>query len=183
MIWLTPYFIIRFAQFKFLKIYVNLLYVFSIIGLFFWLIVNLSPDIYRSLLKLVQIIGTDPESGESFILYNLDHHRPTDIFFMKNPGPFNEGGTYVCYLIVALILNSISTNQIWNNKNNVFILSNTHYHINCRLPCLICFYWRILLIKQKPGIKISRLSISSVSFHICLSKTSVFKRKNRKTVY
>ena len=123
MIWLTPYFILRIVQFKFLKIYVNLLYIFSIIGLIFWIIVNLSPDIYRLLLELVQFIGTDPESGQSFIIYNLDYHRPTDLFFMKNPGPFNEGGVFVCYLILALVLNTISVNKLWNTKNVIFIIS------------------------------------------------------------
>lgn len=123
LIWLIPYFIIRHVQIKYFRLFVNTLYVFSIIGLFFWVIVNLSPGIYNFLLNLVKSLGTDPISGESFIIYNLDHHRPGDLFFMKNPGPFNEGGMYACYLILALVINTFHTNKLWEKKNIIFAIS------------------------------------------------------------
>jgi hypothetical protein len=93
-----------------------------IIGFIFWVSINLSESFYHQLFLFVEWLGTDPESGESLIIYNLDYKREGD-WFIRNPGPFNEGGVFAVYLILALIINTIYTSRLWEVKNVLFILS------------------------------------------------------------
>jgi hypothetical protein len=121
-LWLLPYFYIKVSGLKFIKIYVDLMFIFTLIGFVFWIGINLSPSFLDLLDKMVKDLKLDPVGLENFIIYNTEHFRTGDIM-IRNPGPFNEGGTYATYLSFAIVLNLVQTGRLFDKRNIVFLIA------------------------------------------------------------
>jgi len=144
-IWLYPYFIIRLIGPIFTKYYIKTLYFLSIISIIFWIGINLSSQFLKFLDNLVFLLGTDPIGGENLLIFNTEHLRPGD-FFIRNPGPFNEGGAFSSYLVLALGLNIIHSKSIFNKINVIFIISilstrSTAGYIAVFIMLMFYYFW------------------------------------------
>lgn len=118
-----PYLAILLVREEFAKLFVNIIYFFSVIGLGFYLLSLLIPPFYHFTAGIASALGTDPrpDVSESFIIYS---YEITYGAFLRNSGPFFEPGLYSSYLILAIILNTFNNSQIFDKKNKVLLLAN-----------------------------------------------------------
>ena len=121
-IWLLPYFYIKAAGKSFVKVYINLMYFFTLIGFVFWIGINISQSFLDTLDQMVKSLNLDPVGLENFIIFNTEHFRPGDIM-IRNPGPFNEGGTYATYLSFAIGLNLLQTGKLFERRTIIFLIA------------------------------------------------------------
>lgn len=117
---LSPYLLIKAIGYDYLRIYVNIIYFFSIISYFFYIPSILSGSFHSFISKLPAILKTDPDNLQSIIIYNWE---PYSSGLLRNAGPFWEPGAFAGFLIIAIIFNIILTKKIINRKNTVFIIS------------------------------------------------------------
>lgn len=110
------------------KIYVNLLKVISIISLVFFLTIYIFPSFENILLFHIAPIFNQ-ESSSSFykytpniIVFTLNIYD-SSIGLLRNPGPFWEAGGFACFLIPAIIFNSLLNEKILNRTNLLFLLT------------------------------------------------------------
>lgn len=106
----------------FLKYYIKIIYIFSLISFVFVFLSIFLPSLYQFLSTLPAILGTDPLPGvnDCLIVYNFERFRTLGI--IRNSGPFYEAGAFACYLNLALILNSIKAKFV-SKENIVFIIA------------------------------------------------------------
>lgn len=115
-----PYFVLKIIGPKFPKYFVNTVYLFSIIGLFFYFSVIIFPGFKELMLTLPTLLKTDPgKYKESIIIYSLENMYTYGI--LRNSGQFHEPGGYAVYLILALIFNSFEETSFKSKKNVVLI--------------------------------------------------------------
>lgn len=117
---LNSFLIIKLLGNKFFNYFVNVVYFLAIIGLFFWLLENISPEFNNSIKKWVSILGTDPSvQKESLILFA---YEPNKIIggLIRNNGGFWEPGAYVTTLVPAFLFSSIIYGL--KNKKSIIIL-------------------------------------------------------------
>ena len=105
------------------KYIVNILVVYSVISLIFWGLSNLIPSFYSFTETIAPRLGTDPitEVSEQFIIYTYENAKEYGI--IRNPGPFNEPGTFALFLIWALIMNTIQNRGKIDNKSKILIVT------------------------------------------------------------
>ena len=97
---------------KFYLYYIKLVYYFCYISLFFWVLVNLFPSFHTYIQFLAKYLQTDPSVvDESIILYA---YEPSDAVFnlIRNNGGFWEPGVYATWLLIALVLHTITFEKI-----------------------------------------------------------------------
>jgi len=117
---LPPYLLIKTVGYNYLKIYVNIIYFFSVISYFFYIPSILSGTFHSFISKLPAILKTDPDNLQSIIIYNWE---PYSNGLLRNAGPFWEPGAFAGFLVIAIIFNIILTKVVFNRQNILFIIS------------------------------------------------------------
>jgi hypothetical protein len=176
-LWLVPYFVLKALGLKIIDYFIKILYFLAVISLILWSLCNISEPIHLFLFKIVDFLGTDPESGECLIIYNLEHHRPNDILFMRNAGPFAEGGIFSCYLIVALVINTIYVKKLLEKKNIVFIFSIITTMSTAGYVALFLFISLFYLLKRNIMTRLVLFPISLFIGWIAFSKLPFMEEK------
>ena len=107
--------IIYFVRNDFVKIYVHIMYLLTILSLMFYTIFLLFPNLYEfslnNLAPLFELPGS--KAGYTYnaniLIYTLEQVNPCniiDIFYdYRNPGPFWEAGAFSIFLNLALFMN------------------------------------------------------------------------------
>ncbi len=147
---LNAYFIIKIIGEDFLKYYVNLIIIFSLISFVFYIPILISPSFEQLLINKVapnfayydrsqEIYSAAPH----FIIYTINSDTHNHII-ARNSGPFWEGGAFAGFLMVALIFNFILSKSFFKNKKSIILttallttLSTTGY---LALGILIFFF-------------------------------------------
>lgn len=98
----NAYLIFKIVGKKFFYLFINVVYVFAIIGLFFWILENLIPPFNDSIQSLVELFGTDPSvQMDSLILFAHESNYALNDIVIRNNGGFWEPGAYVTTLVPA----------------------------------------------------------------------------------
>jgi hypothetical protein len=120
---LFAYMVIKCVNNKFSDIYVNIIYLLSIISLIFY-IFYFFPQINNYLLSnaitkpLFPLENQNYGFTRNYILFSFDGFRD-----YRNAGPFWEAGAFSVFLCIAILFNTISTGKLLNRKNILFILT------------------------------------------------------------
>jgi hypothetical protein len=118
-----PYFMLKRIGLDYPKYMVNIIFIYAIISLIFWVFTNLFPSFHQFQYDLAEKLGTDPKDysksmmgrPEQFILYT---YEPGGIGnFIRNPGPFHEPGAFSVFLIYGIVFNTIIKHNFLNLKN------------------------------------------------------------------
>lgn len=124
---LTGYFIIKIIGKNFLKYYVNLIIIFSLISFVFYIPILISPSFEQILInKVAPNFAYYDRSKENypgspqFIIYTINTQRHHTII-PRNSGPFWEGGAFAGFLMVALIFNFILSKNFFRNKKSIIL--------------------------------------------------------------
>lgn len=124
---LIYYFVASIIIKNFSKVYVNILFIFSVISLILYVLINISPFIYNFLLSIsngivrlgynseTEIFRTNPNN--TLIFFTIPHELK-----FRNSGPFWEPGLFGVFLSIAFAL-SIFKNGFKNKKTIVFLLA------------------------------------------------------------
>lgn len=121
-IFLSPYFVYRVTGESHFKIYVQTIYILSIVSLLFWGLQNVSTDFTSVLASISTKLKLDPGSEEGIIIYNIEYSRSA-LGFIKNAGFVAEGGLFSTLLIPALYLNNIKDTKLFTKVNLVLIFT------------------------------------------------------------
>ena len=117
------YLVIKSVGQRFITTYVNLIYFLSIISLVFY-VLFFFPQITS---QLISIAIKDPlfplktqsyQLSPNFILINFNGYKE-----LRNSGPFWEPGAFSVYINIALLLNILVKNKIFNKKNLLFTIT------------------------------------------------------------
>lgn len=141
------YFVIKSVNFAFIKIYLDLIYFFTIVSLVFYSLYFIAPSFINNLVA----IGEEYFNYVKYIEGSNNYGRPNLIIFnfhgfeltpFRNSGPFWEPGAFAVYLSLALILSFLIDDTIITKKNCVFIigLMTTISTTGVLLLFLILFY-------------------------------------------
>lgn len=115
-----PYLTLKSVGINYLGLYVRIIYSFTIIGFVFFIPSFLSPGIHSLVGEIPQILGTDPENQQNFILYTWE---PKNEIFLRNSGPFWEPGAYCGFLTIAIIFETLKNKKILSKRNVVFFFA------------------------------------------------------------
>ncbi|MCA0430161.1 MAG: O-antigen ligase family protein [Bacteroidetes bacterium] len=184
---LLAYLVIELTRFKFLTVYVNLIYFLSLISFIFYFcsfipgffnfFYNTSPNILPQLFSGEE--GFYKESP-NIIIYNF--HQAS--FNMgRNPGPFWEPGAFAVFISLALILNSIKRQKLLKGKNLIFLIALITTFSTTGYMCLFVFiiYSNIDALKKNALYSILLLIVASFSI-IMYEKIPFLKEKIEKDV-
>jgi hypothetical protein len=120
---LNAYLVIKILKNTFFNYFVNVVYVFAIIGLFFWIMQNVFPAFNEGIPDLVKKLGTDPSDyKESLILFAYEPNKAFGNLLIRNNGGFWEPGAYVTTLVPALFF-SYLINGFKSNKTKIILLA------------------------------------------------------------
>lgn len=119
---LFPYFTIKLIGRNFTRYYVNIIYLFTIISFIFYF-----PSLILPKLNLNNFLINMPAMpgfahGNIFTLYQADLDVPI-YGIIRNHGPFGEPGIFACFLILALLFNTVEKKSILDKRSLVFIIS------------------------------------------------------------
>lgn len=114
------YFIIKILNIKFIKYYMNILYIISIVSLIVFIPISIFPSIAliikNSVVPIFDIFNIAQSPHKTILIYNLTH-----IDSFRNSGPFWEPGAFGGYLVIAFILNQITYNH--KKMNFIFLIT------------------------------------------------------------
>ena len=168
----------------FMKYYVKFLYVFAIIGLFFWLILAFIPNMY-ALASLFNSSSIEPltlyleQVRINLIIYTNDYWLLDKL--PRNAGPFWEPGAFGVFLIVAILFNSINKGTLINRKNIIFIIAMiTTFSLGTYSVFLIFLFSYLFFIKK---IKMSTLFYFIVIFLVAMYSYNSFDFLGEKFEY
>jgi hypothetical protein len=124
---LTGYFIIKIIGKDFIKFYVNLIIIFSLLSFVFYIPSVISPSFEQLLVNKVapkfdyhdrsqEIYSAAPH----FIIYTINSDRHNHIT-ARNSGPFWEGGAFTGFLMVALIFNFILSKSLFRDIKSIIL--------------------------------------------------------------
>jgi len=123
------YIVISALRFKMFKIYEEILYVLCIVGLTFWLIQNIIPEVFIELLRNFEFSRQpEPKANVDFnmIIYTVNNFEVApdhiielgSIKIFRNPGFAWEPGAFATYINVAIFFNLIRNKfRLKNNKH------------------------------------------------------------------
>lgn len=165
-----PFFVVMLVGKRFIPIFVNIIYAFTLISFVLYLLSLVFPEFkyymmyqiapYFEVERAVDLYRVAP----NIIVYTMNH-RPFDPF-LRNSGPFWEPGGFATFLIVALMLNIVQTRKLRDKRSIVFSIavlttfSTTGY---IALMFTYIFYFRYISKKMllTPFIVLSFLLIST----------------------
>ena len=116
---------------KFRYIYCRQMFFFSIVSLFFFIPIFISPTFHSNILALKNII---PQLGDSF--NDISSNPGTNLYIVfisdavsyvnglyRNCGPFYEPGLFASFVSIALIINLAKEKKLFNLANIIYILT------------------------------------------------------------
>jgi len=120
---ILPYLVHKVVGIKFLKYYLNIIYVYAIISLFFWAASNYIQEFHDFTYTIAALLKpyTPHKITESFILYTYENSMELGLY--RNPGPFHEPGAFGVFLVLAIVINYIINKKIMDKKNIIFIIA------------------------------------------------------------
>lgn len=126
----TGYFIIKSIGETFIKKFVNVMLVLSVISLCFFLLSNIIPGFISLMKPFAFVYYEEIDSSTNYLsmtYYTGIHtfrYMPYSPFdFTRNSGPFWEAGALAGYVLVAFILNTMVSGELINRKNIIFIVT------------------------------------------------------------
>lgn len=115
---LIAYFIIKILNIKFIKYYINIIFVFAIISLSIHIPILIFPSLVgflkSNIVPLFSFANIAQSPHATFLIHNLNQ-----IELFRNSGPFWEPGAFGGYLVLAFIFNQVTEN---NKKKNIIFL-------------------------------------------------------------
>lgn len=120
---ILPYLILKITGIKFIQCFVNILFIYALISLFFWTASNFFPGFHDFTYYLAEVLKpyTPHSITESFILYTYESSQELGLY--RNPGPFHEPGAFGVFLVLAIVINFIRTKSFTDKKNIVFFIA------------------------------------------------------------
>lgn len=187
---LIAYLTIRTVSRRFFPTFTNLIYVFALISLFFYLPSIVIPGFSNYFTSKISPILNPPfqdiqkiEFNKQIILFNFNQ---IDLF--RNSGPFWEPGAFGGFLIIAVVINTVMKGLILEKKNVVIIialittLSTTNY---IALFLFIMFYF--ILIQKKMNSFVIVLPLLAIfitlSFEFSFLQDKIFAQINEVDKY
>ena len=128
------YFTIRVIGNKFPLVFINLIYFFAIISLFFYGLTILLPSVITPLLDFfhqkLQILQLHDVERKHIIIYTYGQDYAirsysdfNNVFTNRNSGPFWEPGGFGIFLLIAFIFNSLISKKIFTKKNIILLIT------------------------------------------------------------
>lgn len=116
----TPYLAIKVIGRDFLIYYRNILLVYTLISIAFWIGVNFIPGVFQ----LTRIMGylipfSSDFTKQSFILYNVEYYQFYGLY--RNPGPFHEPGAFAVFLMLAISAEIFIKKKLITRNNIIFV--------------------------------------------------------------
>ena len=179
---LTPYFIYVIIGQDAFKYIVNIMVVYSVISLIFWVMTNLSSSFHSYLSTIPKKFGTDPIPfvDEQFIIYSYDPFNKL-LGFVRNPGPFNEPGSFGLFLIFAIILNTMRTKGVMDRKNKILIITSlTTFSTATYLSLFVLAGYFVLNKRIHPSIKLVYVSFFIIFIIVFFFKSDFMGNKIEK---
>lgn len=145
---------------KFVNIYIDIIYLISLICLILWFICLFQPGLsaLKSIASLFPLLGWDNIENNTNVVTTLYIYSiPLDNEgLIRNSGPFWEPGRFTIYITLALAINLFYFKErITSKKNTVFILTNiTTFSTTGYVATAVLFIGYILFSNLKKGYKI-----------------------------
>ena len=155
---------------NFLKYYINVMYVLTIISLVLWYLFAYVPgvyeiggQIYQSFVKPISIYSL--ETRQNIILYTNDYWLLDKL--PRNAGPFWEPGAFGVFLVIGILFNTIVNQKLFNKKNYIFIIALiTTFSLGAYTSLFIFLYiYTFLILKFKPSTFLLSLIILLIAFY------------------
>lgn len=115
------YFTVKLIGVNSIYYYINFIYFMSFVSFLFYIPSLLSDSFLNSLYNIVDFLGTDPTRGHNFLIYTV-RSEITSFGVIRNSGFTYEPGMFASFLVVALMFNTLKTDNLWNKKNIIFIV-------------------------------------------------------------
>ncbi len=127
---LLAYIVVQLCGTRFIKSYIHVMYIISVIALIIWIIVAFSPEIEQTLISKVANVYFTPLFDQADILYKASptilvfnlHPIAREIIY-RNSGPFWEPGAFAVFLNLSLSLNLVRERSLVARKNLFFIVA------------------------------------------------------------
>lgn len=118
---LFPFLVLRIIGKRFLYIFVQVVFVLTVVGLVFWTFENLIPGFSSTIRNISQSLKLDIEENHSILIYSSEYHMQYG--FINNSGFAYEEGAYSIILIIAIIFNLLTNNYRVDKKTTIMILA------------------------------------------------------------
>lgn len=178
---------IKIVSLNFFRLYVKILFILSLISLFFYFLFIVAPDFRQFLLRNVTpYFHRAPSSAgysysDNIIIMNIKSLQPYSIFTFgyRNPGPFWEAGAMGLYTNLALFFNLFLFNKKILHKENI-ILFLTVLTTFSTASYIVLFYLIIgyeYFLKKRKLKNIIYILLTVYSFFILYNNTPFLKEK------
>ena len=122
---LIPYFGVKLLGKKFIRAFIVVMFLITIVSFFFYLPSYISNSFHKSIGKIAPTLHTDihlakSRGGQNFLLFTWEPKGDNGL--IRNSGNFTEPGYFACYLSLALVLNIMYLRKIKSITNLLFIL-------------------------------------------------------------
>ena len=117
------YFVVKTVGQKFVPVFINLIVVFSIISLVFY-VVFFFPSLTNKLVShaisspLFPLKNQEYAFTPNYILVTFNQYQQ-----LRNSGPFWEPGAFAVFLNIAILFNMMSGKKLFDYKNIIFIIA------------------------------------------------------------
>ncbi len=125
----VAYFVVKAVGPTFVDKFIDIMIGFSVISLIFFLLENTIPG-FANYLKSYAFTVHEQElyggviQGKYYLgIYTFSVMPYEDLFFIRNVGPFWEGGAFAGYLMIALIFNVVRTGKLFNNYGKILVIT------------------------------------------------------------
>lgn len=172
----TPYFLIKIIGDNAPKYIIDVLVIYCVISLVFWSLSNLYQPFYNFTSTIAPKFGTDPipEVNEQFIIYSYEPYRSLVYGnVIRNPGPFNEPGSFALFLILALIFNLIKNRGQIDNKSKIIIITIlTTFSTATYFSLILLLGYRVVRTKVNIVIKLFLMVLFVIGTYFLVIKPS-----------
>jgi hypothetical protein len=120
------YFVVKLLNYKFMDIYIKILYFITLVSFFFYLLLFIPGATNFIITKFTPYFQPVFKVSDIFYIYTpniiIYNYNPDHYVFYRNCGPFWESGGFAIYLVIALIFNTYATGRLAEKKNIVFAI-------------------------------------------------------------
>lgn len=123
---ILPYCLIVLVQNDFWDLYVKIIYTLSLISLFIWGGITISPTLYSFVAGLADTlnISTFPMRKELLIYtINIQDFTVFNVDVIRNSGPVWEPGAWAFFIALAQLIHNLKHRNFLEKKNIVFIVT------------------------------------------------------------
>lgn len=170
------YLVINLIGEKFLKYYVNVIVVLSVLSFFIFVPLFISPT-FGSIFSAIGVSSSFIASGgeSSLIFYHLNLDRVDGIY--RNCGPFWEPAAYGGYLLIALMFNVARTNSLKERKSLIIIIALLTTISTTVFVLLAAFIFFIFFVNQKLIVKIFTVPVVVTIFIVGFLQLPILQEK------